>query len=124
MSIFARLPDDLQRLVNNLIRDERHITARMLLRKLCTQFNDTAKRDCVSRETLDTCKDMWEAMRALDCIDITIVRVCRRHHDEWLQSLEDPYEMRPDRTMLLKYFYSEVQPVMWYCASFKSAKKI
>ena len=111
------LPEEIQDCIRRIVVEDRHVTARLLLRAIERHLaNDVLLEDAVCVVKVLHARDLWTAMRSLNCLDVTIRRTCRRHHDIWLQLLEDPYDMRAERQSLLAVFYEELQPVLWQCA--------
>ena len=81
-NIFERLPDDLQLKICDMIREERHILARLLLRKkafiMCGSYT----------QHLHALIDLWKAVMALKIVDKYIMHSAIIERDRHYQYCE------------------------------------
>ena len=116
--MLSRLPDDLVERIRTMAVDDVHLLARLLLRRAASALHRAAS----SADTGDVRAEMvcarsaWSSIMRLRCWDATIVRDSRRHHDLWLQLLEDPYEMRFGMWRVLAEFQETFACVLWNCS--------
>ena len=110
--VVVELCEDTRSIIEQFILDERHVTARLLLRRIGAQLRDVVSRDIVSARDLDVAAAMWIAMKENGCYDATIISTARRHHDVWFQLLEDPYDMRAEYASHMERFQYGLETIL------------
>lgn len=116
---WAALPVDLQVHIRAVVRDERHVLARLMVRRARSRLRNVMADGCsteVLRAEMRIAREIWEGIARLGCYDAIIVRESRRQHDIWAQTIEDPYEMRYSMQALLDEFETTFVPVLWRVA--------
>lgn len=56
---------------------------------------------------------LWNGILTLGCYDDKIVRRSRTHHDAWLQTVEDPYDMRFEMCKAVEEFQLQFEPILY-----------
>ena len=97
------LPEELRALILGFVRDEYVLICVFLRRHAC---------ECRRRLDLDGAIAAWEAVRSLPIRDRRTLEDCLRTHDVWYQTLEDPYDMSPQRQALMSRFEAELAPIL------------
>ena len=112
--MFACLPQDLSDAIHQSVLDEKHVLARLLLRRASTCHLQALSRDIVAdvQSDMDESIRLWSAILSLACYDNNLIRESRRQHDSWYQLTEDPYEMRAGMSELRCRFASKFAPIL------------
>jgi|MDTB01.3.fsa_nt_gb hypothetical protein len=66
---------------------------------------------------LDEAISTWRGIVDLACYDHTIAKTALSNHDRWLQTLEDPYDMRVRTGAVMDKFTYEFEPILYVAGS-------
>ena len=112
--MWEHLPDDVIHEIHTIVLDEKHITARLLLKRarflLIRAMNQPFGEEV--EHHLDEAISTWRGIVDLACYDYTISKSALSHHDCWLQTLEDPYDMRIPTVATMDKFTYEFEPIL------------
>ena len=110
----ACLPQDLSDAIWQSVLDEKHLLARLLLRRASMSHLQALTRDDVAdiRSDMDESIRLWRAILSLACYDSNLIIESRKQHDIWYQLTEDPYEMRAGMSELSDRFAAEFAPIL------------
>ena len=115
IQMLHRLPDDVLQKIHALVLNEKHIVARLLLKRATFFLFSAMNKRCFvahMEEDLDEALSTWQGIVALACYDDTIARSALTHHDCWLQTLQDPYDMRACSAAVMDKFTYELEPIL------------
>lgn len=114
------LADDLVWFIHQTVLDDKHVLARLLLRRATRLLHHAMSGDATVAEVkvdLANAVRVWRGIVELGCYDHTIVRGSRSHHDRWLQTVEDPYDMRCGMSEVMDAFTYHLQPTLYKIAT-------
>lgn len=112
-----RLPCDIWEMIERLIKDERHLTMRLLLRRTAREASLMCMRRGLTVDDITKACRMWSAIDSVGCYDNVLMHECRRQHDIWVRLLDDPYDMRAKFEQYRHLFQVTLEPQMWMVKS-------